>query len=297
MIRLKANVDTNEIEANVFDIHTETFHKRNFFLNKTIKFSNLKYILNKNHDYSDDYNIIYLIVNTGLNSFYIIDYNSGSITDMPMPDDIGFNPTFMRLNKKYLISICGKNSDSIHIFDIYKLAWYYVGRLQSGYRQGSYALYDNSSNNVLICGGMTENGDNSLDIEYFEMGEFEKKIANHLTENREMNLEKLTDISYDYLLRKSYPMVLTLNNYKTFIICGGESLISDTDTCVIFNSEKKIILMLNIILPKPQSEENPNTFQTSDSIYFFQNDMHTVKYNFHEQNFSFIENKYYVHSS
>lgn len=210
---------------------------------------------------------------------------------MAIPDDIGFNPTFMRLNKKYLISICGKNSDSVHIFDTYKLNWYYVGRLQSGYRAGSYALFLSSFNIVLICGGMTETGDNSLNLEFFDLNEFERKISNELTENKEINIEKVCDIQNDFLLRKSFPMVLNLYDYKTFIICGGECLIAKTDTCVIFNSEKKLIVMSPIILPNPVSEENPNTFQTKEHIYFFESDDNVLKHIFSDRSFVYIKNK------
>jgi len=288
-MRLIAIVDTNEIEATVFDIRTESFSKRKFFLNKNIKFSNLKYITNNYNDNFDDYNIIYLIVNTGLNSFYLIDYSSGDCSEMAIPDDIGFNPTFMRLNKKYLISICGKNSDSVYIFDTYKLIWYNVGILKSGFREGAYAMYLSYYNIVLICGGMNENGDNSLDIEYFDMKEFEKKISNDLTENKEINIEIFSSLQNDYLLRKSFPYVINSNNYKTFIICGGEGLISKTDTCVIFKSESKMILMSPIILPNPISEENPNTFKTKESIYSFENDNIISRFDIIDKSFKLIE--------
>ncbi len=291
LIRLNAILDTNEIEAVIFDISTETFSKKKFYLNKTIKFPDLKYIQSKYNEYYDDYNLIFLIVNTGLNSFYIIDYNSGICTEMSFPADIGFNPTFQRINRKYLISICGKNSDTVHILDTSKLIWYYVGRLQSGYRSGSYALYLKNNNIVFICGGMTVNCDNSLDVEFFDMAEFEKKISSELTENNEISIEKISEIQNNFLLHKSFPIVLNIHDYKTFIIGGGESLITKTDTCVFFDSDQKIILMSSVILPNPIKEENPNTFQTRNSIYFFDNTENIVRFDFSDKSFNSIENK------
>lgn len=207
---------------------------------------------------------------------------------MSIPDDIGFNPSFSRLNRRYLISICGNNSDFVYLFDTYNLLWFFVGRLKSGNRRGAFAMYLKYYQKVLICGGMTDKGDNSLDIEYFDMEEFEKKISDEETENNEILFENLLDLKFDYLLRKSFPMVLNFNDYKTFIICGGEGLISKTDTCVIFQSDPKLVLMSNICLPNLLSEENPNTFLTNNNIYFFENDESIVKFNIDKKTFKFL---------
>jgi hypothetical protein len=207
---------------------------------------------------------------------------------MTMPDDIGFNPSFSRLNKRYLISICGNNADAIYIFDTFNLLWFFVGRLKSGNRNGAFAIYLKSYGKVMICGGMNDKGDNSLNLEYFDMEEFEKKISDEETENKEIVIENVIDLKFDYLLRKSFPMVLNFNDYKTFIICGGESLISKTDTCVIFQTETKLIIMSNIYLPNILSEENPNTFLTNNFIYFFENNDNIVKYSIHKNKFDFL---------
>lgn len=212
---------------------------------------------------------------------------------MAIPNDIGFNPTFNRLNKNYLISICGKNSDSVHLFDTNRLIWFYVGRLQSGYRKGAYAIYLRYYKIVMICGGITEDEDNSLDIEYFDMKEFENKISNEKTENKETYIDKIKDIPYDFFLRKSFPIILNVKDNSTYIICGGGSLISDTDTLVIFETDQKLITMSNIVLPIPLSEENPNTFQTKDSIYFFGNNNSAIRFNFLEKSFKIIDNKFF----
>jgi hypothetical protein len=187
-----------------------------------------------------------------------------------------------------LISICGNNSDAIYIFDTYNLLWYFVGRLKSGYRIGAYALYLKSYEKVFICGGITDKGDNTLNLECFDMIEFEKKIVCEETENTEINFEIVIDLQFDFLLRKSFPMVLNFNDYKTFIICGGESLICKTDTCVIFQSNPLLIIMSNITLPNSLSEENPNSFFTNDNIYFFENDDRIVKFNIDKKTFKFL---------
>jgi len=207
---------------------------------------------------------------------------------MSMLDDIGFNPSFSRLNKRYLISICGNNSDAVYIFDTYNLLWFFVGRLKSGHRRGAYAMYLKAYNKVIICGGMTDKGDNSLNLEYFDMEEFEKKILDEDTENNEIFFENVIDLKFDYLLRKSFPMILNFNDYNTFIICGGESLICNTDTCVIFQSDPKLVIMSNICLPNSLSEENPNTFLTKNFIYFFENDDKIVKFNIDKKTFKFL---------
>jgi hypothetical protein len=149
--------------------------------------------------------------------------------------------------------------------------WSLVGKMSS-VRTGGYSLLNEYDNIVYIAGGVNSDNDNTLSIDYFELN----------TNKFEIKTKKIKD---DFLLRKSNPVVIPVNDYNTFLICGGEGMFGNVSTCSIYYTDKDILLLSNTCLPKPFSTTNMNFYSYKAGVYFFINDREVVKY-------SLIDNAY-----
>jgi hypothetical protein len=182
------------------------------------------------------------------------------------------------LNDDYIISIGGKYSDTINIYEIHTDKWHYIGRLSSQ-RYGAYALLNEYENIVYIAGGVNENEDNTLDIEYFR-----------LTKNFDSEI-MTKSIKDDYLLRKINPVVIPIFDYNTYIICGGAGIWGNVNTCVIYYTDKDAVILSNNTLPKPIATENHNVHFYKEAVYFFSSCDEVIKYNGLDNSYSVVKRK------
>lgn len=233
--------------------------------------------MTKNNLFSNPHSTIYLLVNTGSNYFFSLDYFDGKITELPIANEIGLYPTFQKLNENYFITI----GDSVNIYDIDLSVWYFIGKL-SVPRIGSYAIYIENENMIYICGGVNSEGDNTFDIECFNFSITATEVT---TTNTELKIKKIKD---DFLLRKTFPIIIPLFDYSTFLICGGNNIFKETNTCIVFYTKKDLMYISNINLPKPTFQCNPNVVVYRSSCYFFISDTETVRYSFLQNKFELI---------
>lgn len=145
----------------------------------------------------------------------------------------------------------------------------------SSVRYGAYVI--KYSNLIYICGGVNQDNDNSLDIEYFDFSKhFELKTIKF--EN-------------SYLLRKINPICIELGSGEMFLVCGGNCLFDKTDTSCFVQADKLNAQISNIILPKPISLFNPNTTIYKGFYYFFGDEQEEEIYKFSIINKSFTRIK------
>ena len=239
-------------------------------------------------------NLIFLIVNTGDNYFFSLDYESGKITELSLPKEIGFGPTFQKINNYFFIASGGinGNSSSVNLYDIYNKKWYYVGNLASA-RSGAYAVLNNEDNIDYICGGVNSDGDNSFDIEFFNLL---YPVGSEITPGAyptEINIKKIKN---DFLLRKINPVVLPLLEENAYLICGGGNIFQDTLTCTIFYTDRDFISLTSNLLPKGffNCPNNQNIISYKNSIYFFISDNEVVRYSLLENIFDVIQKELIV---
>ncbi len=239
--------------------------------------------------------IVYLIVNTGENYFFSLNFNSGAITDLALPEEVGYTPTFQKLNNFYFILIGGANEKNcgVHLFDIYGQTWYFVGTMQ-GSRWGSYALLNNEENEVYICGGSNQEGDNSFELEYFSLvypvKSSEKKNCLDLYTNFYPQEIKTKKIKNDYLLRKTNPVVLPLFEDNSFLICGGSNIFQETSTCVLFHTDRDFISLTNKLLPLTFSLDmtSRNICTYKNTFFFFVESNKVLSYSVIDNTFEII---------
>jgi hypothetical protein len=296
------------LEIISFGVKSEEFVRKIIRIFRLIKSPEIRYIAYTPPGTKK--NLLYILVNIGTNYFFSLDFSDGKITDLPVSSEIGTSPSFQRLNDKFLISIGGVNSDTVNLFDLHLSRWYFVGRL-STIRQGSYALLSESDNEVYICGGMTTEGDNTLEIEYFLLERYNEKLFSLMSTNMSMpnvgsfhslmqngggedaklqnfSMLKFKKIKDDFLLRKTYPIVIPLFDANTYLICGGQNIFQETNTCTVFYNDKDALYMSNLTLPRAISLHNPNVFFHKQAVYFFSEDDEIHKYCIQNNKFSII---------
>jgi hypothetical protein len=257
--------------------------------------------------------LIYIIANIGENYFFSLNYSDGKITEFSTPNEMGLLPSFQKLNENIFITIGGVsgNNSAICLFDVFLKKWIIVGYL-SAPRIGAYALLNDSEGMVYICGGTSNEGDNSFEIECFDiknlgLGENLKgKIMNNqssllnsiVSTNQNiqimhtpqtLNTEiKQIKVKNDFLLRKTNPLVIPLYEDDTYIIMGGNNLFQETSTCTIFYIDRELIVLSNSQLPKPFSSSSQNYFFYKNSFYFFLADNEVIRYSILENSFNLI---------
>lgn len=313
LFRINAKIDTDQLEIISFQIKSEEIFRKKVHIFRILKSSEIRYISNSSSNCSDEkQSLIYLLVNTGTNYFFSLNYDDGKITELAICTEIGLSPSLMKLNEKYLIAFGGVNSDTINIYDCDSNKWHFVGKLSIA-RTGAYALLNNYDNQVYICGGQTQEGDNTLEVESFSMECFYEKVltttdekvsyenknklrskqclnfnfnlSNTMIEHNEVKIKKIKD---DFLLRKIYPVVIPLYDDNTYLICGGSNIFEETNTCSVFFTDREMIHMTSVLIPKSFNSPNPNVFFYKTNVYFFVSDNELIKYSTIDNNFELI---------
>ena len=263
------------------------------------KSSEIRYVIHTYLSNEVEQNLIYFLVDTGENYFFSLDYFNGKITELQLGNEVGFAPSFFKLNNVFFITIGGINGNcaAVNLYDIYNNKWYFVGNLSQG-RSGAYVLLNNYDNIVYICGGVSADGDNTFDIEYFNLDyPTEIKGGNNLFLNQtyypcEIKTKKIKN---DYLLRKINPVVLPLIEDNSYLICGGSNIFIETQTCMFYYTDKELIFLSNVQLPKPVNEKNSNNSNSQNinfyknSFYFFVGENQVVRYSVIENSFEVIQ--------
>jgi hypothetical protein len=272
-------------------LKTEEFLKKTFRIFRYFKSSEIRYIIHNYIQNEIENSLIYLIVNTGDNYFFSLDYDSGKITELNLPKEIGLGPTFQKLNNYFFITIGGinGNSNTVNLYDIYNNKWYYVGNLSSS-RSGAYAVLNCEDNLVYICGGMNSDGDNTFDIEYFNL---EYPMGSEISSGVYPTELKIKNIKNDFLLRKINPVVLPLMEENSYLICGGSNIFQDTVTCTIFYADRDFVSLTNNLLPKTfkNSPNNQNIMCYKNSLYFFIGENEVIRYSLLENAFEIIQHE------
>jgi hypothetical protein len=199
-----------------------------------------------------------------------INIDEDTIREIPIKDDVGKNPSLSILNNKLLLFIGGLNSENVFTFDVVNSSFEFVGKMSS-VRYGAYAIKYN--NLVYICGGVNQDNDNSLEIEYFS-----------LDKHYELKTVKFEN---SYLLRKINPLCFEIGSGEMFLVCGGNCLFDKTDTSCFIQADKLNAQVSNILLPKPFSSFNPNNMIYKGLYYFYSDEEEDEIYKFSQFNKSF----------
>ena len=228
----------------------------------------------------------YILVKSSTSQFFSYKSETQTITTLPIIDEIGNFPSFIPLTSQLILSVGGTNSSNICIFDKNIEKWYYIGSCKT-IRNGSYALCDKITNDIYISGGTNEDGDNSLDIEAFKLV-YDDAVGSLASNYYPCELE-LFQITNEYLLRRSSPMIFELND-NTYIICGGKTLLSpNTKTCIVCNLKEGTCGMIeDDIGITVEGSANYNYFEYKSYIYFFQNNKDVYRYNIGDNKVEFI---------
>jgi hypothetical protein len=234
-----------------------------------------------------------MIVNTGENYFFSLNYNDGKITDLLLPEEIGFSPTFQKLNNFYFILIGGslEKNCGVHLFDVYGKVWYFVGAMQFS-RWGAYAILNNEESEVYICGGSNPEGDNTFELEYFNLV-YPMKSCEDLVKFYPQEI-KTKKIKNDYLLRKINPIVLPLLEDNSYLICGGTNIFQETATCVLFHTDRDFVSLTNKLLPSTFNSEvcHRNFCSYKNCYFFFVSPEKVICYSAVESTFEEIKNEF-----
>ena len=188
--------------------------------------------------------------------------------EIPSREDIGICPSLCNLNNKIIILIGGNNSEKVFTFDVSSDEFEFVGKMNS-IRKGAYIIHYNTI--VYICGGVNQDNDNTIEVEYFEL--------NKHYENKTLTFKN------SYLLRKINPLCFEIES-GVFYVCGGYCLFDKTDTCCFVETEKPNVQIRNILLPKPYSSFNPNNLYYKGNHYFYGEDENEI-YEFSSFDYSF----------
>jgi hypothetical protein len=320
LFRISGKSGSDELEIISFIMKSEEMLRVKLKIFKFLESNEIKYISKD----SLDENTIYILVNTGENYFFSYQFIHKKVTELVLPKDVGLSPTFQKLSNNLFISIGGSTSRRVHIYDMNLDKWYYIGQLNS-IRIGAYAIWVKEYKVVYICGGKNEDGDDSLEIEYFKLvceedsgaalsnsiilptsdgdgGTVKTSIVNNpLHFNNDNNislsesfypteLKRKNSFKNDFLLRKSNSVVIPLIESDTYFICGGENLFGPTKTCVLYDAAKDIICLTNSELPKFVNSSNPNAIPyKSSNFYFYSLENAVISYSYLDRKFEVIE--------
>ena len=213
--------------------------------------------------------MLYILLQSTSNVFYSYDTNSNCLVTLPIIEEIGNFPSLILLSNSFILSIGGTNSSNICIYDIHNNKWTFIASCKT-IRNGSYALYDRITQYIYICGGVNEDGDNSLDIEAFKLI-YDNANVNTLSSTFYPCELELYQISNEFLLRRISPMFFEVDE-GVYIICGGRTLLStNSSTCVLCNlKEGKCGLLEDDVGIDVKGDNNYNSYEYKEQIYFFQ---------------------------
>jgi hypothetical protein len=274
LFSIRGSTESNDLEIITFSLKTEEFFSKKLTILKKLSSHEIRFVVNNR---SLDSHKIYIIgFYNGNNYFFCLNYHDGSIVELPTGSEVGISPSFQKLNEKFLIAIGGIDSDTINIYDTVLNYWYYVGKMSS-VRSGGYALLNEYENIVYIAGGVNSDYDNSLSIDYFVLSK-EMKF--------EVKTKKLKD---DFLLKKTNPVVIPVYDYNTYLICGGEGMFGEVNTCSIYYTDRDILLLSNANLPKAFSTTNQNVYIYKACVYFFINQHEVMKYNSIDNTYTLVK--------
>jgi hypothetical protein len=287
LFKIIPHSNSDELKIFSFCLRNFEFDVKTFKTFRYFKTNEIKYIIHHTYENEIDIDLIYIIVNTDENYFFSLDYATGKITEFSIPKEIGFSPTFQKLNDYYFIAIGGINCNKVHLYDIYNNSWYKVGEMFSS-RIGAYALLNNDDSTVYICGGINDDGENSLDIEYFHLEyHFDPERKNNQNIFEKIQVKKLSN---DYLLRKINPVCIPFEE-NSYLICGGANIFTDTSTCFIYWVDKDLITTTNLTLPKvfKNNSNNQNIKKFKNSYYFFISENEILQFNLIDKKFILIK--------
>lgn len=274
-----------------------------------------------NKDSLED-NSVYILINTGHNYFFSYHFISKKITELVIPKEVGLTPTLQKLSNNLFISIGGQTSRSVNIFDMYVNKWYYIGQMYS-IRIGAYAVWVKEYKVVYICGGKNEDGDDSLEIEYFKLvseedsgaalsnsnilptsegeGVASTTVGKNFPSSKDNNyalnesfypteLKRKNSFKNDFLLRKSNPVVIPLIEIDNYLICGGDNIFGPTKTCVLYDAARDIISLTNSELPLFVSNSSQNVVPyKSSNFYFNSSENAVISYSYIDRKFGVID--------
>jgi hypothetical protein len=310
LFRITGKSGSDELEIISFILKSEEILRTKLKLFKFLESNEIKYV---NHD-SVEGNSLYILVNIGKNYFFSYEFITKKLTELLIPKEVGLSPTFQKLTKNLFISIGGPSSRSVHVYDMNLNKWYFIGELHS-IRIGAYAVLLKEFNVVYVCGGKNEDGDDTLEIEYFKLVYEEDSGAALITSNvmpttegvsgnplynqndsslsesfYPTELKKKQSFKNDFLLRKSNPAVIPLLQIDSYLICGGDNIFGPTKTCVLYEAIKDFICLTNSELPKFICSPNPITVPYKSSNYYFYSDEKAViSYSYIDGVFQLIE--------
>jgi hypothetical protein len=272
-----ANISSDELEIISFSLKTEEFFRKKLRINKILTAQDIRFVVI--YTAIDSHKLfIIAVTDTCKNYFFNLNYHDGKVTELPIAKDVGIGPSFQKLNDRYLIAFGGVDSDTVNLYDIIMNNWTYVGKMTT-VRNGGYALFNDLDGVVYIAGGVNNENDNSLNIDYFIINLEEG-------DSFQIKSKKLKD---DFLLKKSNPVVIPVYDYNTYLICGGESLFGDVNTCSIFYLDKDMLLLSSTNLPKPFSTTNKNFYTYKSCVYFFISHFEVIKFNSIDNTYNLIK--------
>jgi len=312
LFRISGKSGSDELEILSFIMKTEEMIRTKIKIFKFLESNDIRYI-NKE---SPEENSIYILVNIGKNYFFSYEFINKKLTELVVTNEVGVSPALQNLTKNLIIFIGGSSSRTVNIFDTNIDKWYYIGEMNS-IRIGGCAILNSEFNIVYICGGKNEDGDNSLEIEYFKLIYEENSgvatASNDLTpiDNGQSESSKLDDkenlhslsssfypteiktktpIKNDFLLRKSYPVIVPLLHGNSYLICGGDNIFGPTKSCVLFDTGKDYICLASSELPKFTNNSNQMAARyKSSNFYFYSSDNAVISYSYLDGLFELIE--------
>ncbi len=267
LLKVNAISGSDELELIQFYPKTQTFKTIKINISRLIKTSEIRFVVLKK--------LVYILLDIDTNYFISVDLNNTRedfIEEKKLSNNIGYAPSLSLLGEEYIAAVGGLNSDTVNIFDLNNEIWIEVGKMQST-RYGAYIMYDEKDKVVYICGGLTNEQDNTLEIEYFSV----KNLKNFEI--------KLTMFNEGFSLRRCFPVAFQLVDSKTFIVCGGCGLLNeDTNTSTIVSVSTETCELCND-LHHELSSKNPNISFYSYYVFFFVSDNEVIRFNTSDNKF------------
>jgi hypothetical protein len=255
LIKVSGKLDSDVVDAKIFNPKENSIKNKQISIFRKLSSTEIKYI-----NFEAE---LLLLINSQKTHLLHINVEEDTMREIPIREDIGKNPSMCGITNQIVIFIGGLNSDYVFILDVKSSSFDFVGRMSS-VRYGAYIIKYNQY--VYICGGVNQDNDNSLEVEYF-----------NLQTHYELKTVKFNN---SYLLRKINPLSLVLGSGETFLVSGGQCLFDNTDTSCFVDPDKMNAQISNISLPKPFSSFNPNTLFYKGIYYFFGEDEENELYEF-----------------
>lgn len=265
LIKIEGSLHNDIVDIKIFNPKLNSISNKKINIFRKLSSTDLKYI-NIEAD-------IYLLINSEKIHFLHINVDEDSIREISTTEEISNNPSLCNVNNKMILFVGGNNSDNILIFDLINDSLYLKGKMNS-VRYGAYIIQFN--NIIYVCGGINQENDNTLDVEYFDL-------------NKKYEI-KTAKFENSYLLRKINPFCFEIGSGEMLLICGGNCLFDKTDTSCFVEPDKLFVQITNILLPRPFSMHNPNTLSYKGIFYFYgENENEIFKFSSYHKTFIKIE--------